>query len=69
MDTLSTNEAACSPFQRAAPRKFTDDQIRYIRRRFREVGAYTIAREMGVSAPTIYNIVLRKTYKDVSDEE
>lgn len=63
------NEPVEQKFKRGPPRKFTDDQVRYIRRRFKEVGATTIAREMGVSDMAIYCIVKRKTYKNVPDEE
>ena len=46
-------------------RRFTDDEVRQIRES--ESSANALAREYGVSHPTILNIRNRRTYRDVDD--
>lgn len=49
--------------------KLTDEQVRYIRRvyipRHPEFGQLALARRFNVSSSTIYEIISRKTYKDI----
>lgn len=49
--------------------KLTEEQVRYIRKVYtpgdRQRGVNALARQLGVSAPTVHSIVLGKTWKHV----